>query len=120
MVLAPLLPVMVLVPLWPTASMSALPVSCRCSKARPRVQLTLERTVSTPSPKRLHRHVPGVVDDVGVVAQAAGQHVGAQAAVEQVVATVAGEAVVQQVAGAVEVGAAGQRQPLEVGSQACG
>ena len=79
--------------------------------------------------RRLHRvgaaahgggfrhHVAGVVDHVGVVAVAAGQRVRAYAAVEGVVAAVAGDDVGVAVAGAVDVGAAGQGQVVDVGAE---
>ena len=79
--------------------------------------------------ERLRHHVAGVVDDIGVVADAADQEVGAQAAIERVVASaagehvdaaVAGEDVVEGVAGAVDVGAAGQGQVLDVGAERVG
>ena len=70
-----------------------------------------------PSLSALGHHVAGVVDHVGVVAGAADHGVGAGAAVERVVAAVAGEDVGERVAGAVDVGAAGQGQVLDVGAE---
>jgi hypothetical protein len=46
-----------------------------------------------PWPAQLRDDVAGLVDDIGVVAEAALHDVGAEAAVEQVVAAVAGEGV---------------------------
>ncbi|CAF0856079.1 unnamed protein product [Rotaria sp. Silwood1] len=66
---------------------------------------------------RLDDLVAGVVDDVGVVAQAAGHDVGARAAVQHVVAAVAGELVGLAVAGAVDVGGAGEDEVLDIGAQ---
>ena len=68
----------------------------------------------------LGRHVAGVVDDVGVVAVAAGHRVGAGAAVEPVVGGVAGEDVGERVAGAVDRRRAGQDQVLDVRRQRVG
>ena len=70
--------------------------------------------------ERFRRHVAGVVDNVGVVTGAADQRVGAGAAVERVVAGVAGDDVGVAVAGAVDVGAAGQGQVLDIGAERVG
>ena len=124
--LLPPLPVMVLARLLPVPLMLAVPVRVRFSTLAP------ERV----GDRRLHRvgafadgfrhHIAGVVDDVGVVAGAADHGVGARAAVERVVAdaagehvdaAVAGDDVVEVVAGAVDIGAAGQGQVLDVGAK---
>ena len=65
--------------------------------------------------RRFGDDVAGVVDDVGVVAGAAGHCVGAGAAVDQVVAGIADKRVVQRVAGAVDVAGSGQGQVLDIG-----
>ena len=82
--------------------------------------------------RRLHRvgaaahgggfrhHVAGIVDHVDVVAVAAQERVGACAAIERVVAGVAGDDVGEPVAGAVDVGAAGQGQVLDIGAERVG
>ena len=67
---------------------------------------------------RFHDDVAGVVDDIGVVAQPAGQRVGPDTAVEHVVAIVAGDGVGGGVAGAADVGRAGERQHLETLAEA--
>ena len=68
----------------------------------------------------LGHDVAGTVDDIGVVAGAAGHRVVAGAAVEAVVAGVAGEDVGERVAGAVDGGRAGQGQVLELGGEGPG
>ena len=70
--------------------------------------------------ERLRDHVAGVIDHVGVVAEAADHGVGADAAVEHVVAAVAGDDVGVAIAGAVDVGAAGQGQVLDIGAERVG
>ena len=67
--------------------------------------------------RQLGHHVAKVVDDIGVVAQAARHRVRARATVQQVVAGIAGQHVLQFVAGAVEVGRAHQAELLDVGVQ---
>ena len=70
--------------------------------------------------ERLGHHVADVVDDVGIVAEAAGHGVGPDATVEDVVAGVAGNDVGVAVAGAVDVGAAGEGQVLNIGTERVG
>jgi hypothetical protein len=70
--------------------------------------------------ERFRHHVAGVVDHIGVVAEAADHGVGAGAAIENVVAAVAGDRVGEAVAGAVDVAAAGQRQVLDIGADGVG
>ncbi|MCY1286167.1 hypothetical protein D9M70_351310 [compost metagenome] len=69
---------------------------------------------------RLDHDIAGVVHHIGVVAEAAGQAVGAGGAVEDVVRGVAGDLVGQGVAGAVDGGRAGEEQVLEVGAEGMG
>src|SRR5262249_36483702 len=64
--------------------------------------------------------VTGVVDDVGGVAEAADQLVGACATVENVVAGIAGERVGEAVAGGVDVRRAGQGEALDVVGEGIG
>ena len=63
------------------------------------------------------RQVAGIVDDVGIVADAAHHGVGAGATIEGVVAAVAGEDVGVTVAGAVEVGGPGQGEVVDIGAE---
>ena len=70
-----------------------------------------------PSPESFRDRIADIIDDVAVIAEAAGHGVSAGAAVERVVAAVAGDDVGIAVAGAVDVGAAGQGQILDVGRQ---
>ena len=63
--------------------------------------------------------VAAVVDDVQIIARAAGHAVGAQATVQAVVAGVAHQDVGQLIARGVEVGIAQQGEVLEVGAQGC-
>ena len=77
--------------------------------------------------RRLHRvgarvegfrhHVVDIIDNIGVVAEAAGHGVSTGAAVERVVAAVAGDDVGIAIAGAVDVGAAGQGQVVDIGAE---
>ena len=62
----------------------------------------------------LDHAVAGVIDDINVVARAADHHVGTRTAVQQIVADIAGQPVVQHVAGAVDIGAAVERQVLDI------
>ena len=61
--------------------------------------------------------VAGIVDDIGVVAEAAAHEVGAEAAVEDIVADVAGEGVGVVIAGAVDRGDAGEVEILDIGAE---
>ena len=67
--------------------------------------------------RRFHDHVEGAVDGVGVIAQAADQHVVAAEPVERVIAGTAGDHVGQGVAGTGEVADPGEGQVLDVGAQ---
>src|SRR5690606_14285905 len=75
------------------------------------------------------RGVGRVVDDVGVVAVAAGHRiaagaaieiVGAEAATQRIVGIVAGDDVVEAVAGAVDVAGTDERQVFDIGSERIG
>ncbi len=61
---------------------------------RQRVGETRARTRSQPAPAALEHRVAGVLDEIDVVAEPAGHHVGAEIAVEHIVAVPAGEVVV--------------------------
>ena len=107
--LLPLLPVMMLASPLPVPLMLAVPVSVRFST------LAAKRVVGERRQHRvgafvgvLRHHVADIVDDVGVVAEAADHRVGADAAVEPVVAAVAGE----------RVGAAAADDVLDAGDDA--
>jgi hypothetical protein len=65
----------------------------------------------------LDDHVAGVVDEVGVVAGAAGHDIGAAAAVEQVRPGIAVEQVGEAVAVTLQVGGALQHQGLHIRGQ---
>ena len=65
----------------------------------------------------LFDHIVGAVDDVDVVAVAAGQGVGARTAIQHVGAAVARDLVVEFVTGAVDVVGAGEREPLDLGTE---
>ena len=119
-VVAALLPVMMLASALPVPLMLALPVRVRFSTLAPSVKLIDDCTVSVPALSASVDHVAGVVDDIGVVAGAADHGVGAGAAVERVVAAVAGDDVGERIAGAVDVGAAGQGQVLDIGAERVG
>ena len=65
----------------------------------------------------LDHHVEAVVDNIGIVADAALHGVGAGAAVELVGARIADQHIHDGVAGAVDVAGSGQRQILQLGGQ---
>ena len=73
--------------------------------------------MSVPCAGSFRHRIAGRIDDIGVVAGAAGHGVVAGAAVEHVVAAVAGQRVVEGVAGGVDGAGAGQRQVLDVGAE---
>ena len=82
------------------------------------MKVTELSTVSVPPQDvALGHHVAGIVDDIGVVAEAAVHRVGAAAAVEAVGARIADEDVGEEIAGAVDVAAAGQGEVLDRGGE---
>ena len=64
--------------------------------------------------------VAAIVDDINIVAEAAGHGVAAEAAIEEVVAIIAGECVGGAVARAGDVRRAGEDEVLEVGAEHVG
>ena len=67
-----------------------------------------------PPPASLDHLVEAAVDEIGIVAEAAGHDVAAAAAVERVGARIAGEDVGDGVAGAFDIAGAGEDEPFEV------
>src|SRR5204862_418898 len=65
----------------------------------------------------LDHDIADVVNGVGVVARTTHRRVGARAAVKRVVAAVTDQHVDERIAGGVQVGAAHQRQVLDVGGE---
>ena len=83
----------------PVALMPETPSNVRCSRLAPRVKVTLLSTEIDSGTGRLVHLVADVVDDVEVVARAAGHIVGTRTAGQRVVAVAAGERVVGRIAG---------------------
>ena len=82
---------------------AALPVRVRFSTLVPSEKLTaLVDPVGAAGGAGLDHLVAGIVDDIGVVADAAAHGVGADAAVEDIGAVIAGKDVGKAVAGAVD------------------
>ena len=119
MTLLPSLPVMVLARLLPVPLMLPAPVG-----QRQVLDIGAERVADRGDDGvgagvgGFRDHVAGIVDIVGVVAEAAGHAVGTGATVDDVVAFVAGDGVGEAVAGAVDIaGAGGERQVLDIGAE---
>ena len=111
------LPIRMLAKMLPVPLIAPAPVRLRFS--RPQAERVADRALHRVGAlaEELVDGVADIVDDIGVVAEAAAQEVGAEAAVEDIVVDIAGEDVGIVIAGAVDRVDAGEVEIVDIGAE---